>query len=612
MDAAAAALEALCDVFAAWLGADEPFHVFVAGSYRLGTLPVGDIDVVLVVRAATVPRGRVFDELGPRLRGTPGVTDLQAVPHARVPLLGFKLHGQEFDVLTCHLHGAEWPPRPLLLSSYAPLNGADDASILAFSGVRVVEWLCSRLVAHFAPFRGAVQTLREWAKRRAIYSNKAGFLGGINLVLLAAAAVLELQQVPGPPPPLTAEHVVRRVFQTCSGHRWGARSPMELINNAGAGAGADDGVDCACPVVMRALDWKWKHAAAAPPPPPPEPMVLLTPCYPRTNTLFAATAHTAAILRQEFRRAHAATAHALCAPLPELQTCTQLLRVRVTAPDTVAGRAWLGYIEAQTRHLVRYIAEQPLGLRWLRYVPHWYDDDDDAGAAAPKTLVRATVAIAEPLRALPRGKKLASLDGIVTYFWRAHGAAGPQRPKRAAIAAALVPPTALSSAVMAAALAVSEQELQRCHGVAETSRQVAAPAAPAAATALPAPVRAIETRKRTLPGPVQPPQPRLALRVDDAAWRATRVRVACAPEDGVTCTYVGPVWPARRLGASVLWRRPDIPVELWLHSAAVQVELRRIAEALPHVLWCPCAALKSCHAHALVALVTQQREHAHP
>jgi hypothetical protein len=161
---------------------------------------------------------------------------------------------------------------------------------------------------------------------------------------------------------------------------------------------------------------------------------------------------------------------------------------------------------------------------------------------------------------------------------------------------------------MAAALAVPEDALQRRHGVAAR-----VPAAPVAAVlpAAPALITRVQHAQHTQHAQDAQlvRQPRLVVKCDSGAWRAwraMRVRVACAPEDGVTCTYVGPEWPARKLGASVLWRRKDVPYELWLHTAAVQTELRRIAASCPHVLWCPCAALKSCHAHALVALV-----HAH-
>jgi hypothetical protein len=363
-DAAARALETLHGIVRTWLR-DEPFHLYVAGSYRLGTLPIGDIDVVLVVRAATVPRARIFTDLCGILQSHSSVTQLTAVPRARVPLLGFFIDGQEFDLLTCHLcvpRDAPWPSREHILESYAALNGADDASVIALSGARVTEWLCSRLLTHFAVFRDAVQTLRAWAKRRALYSNKSGFLGGINLVLLAAVSVVQLTRSRSTHVILTSSAVVAHTFKLCATRKWGARTPPLEID------GEYERRNDTCPVFLYALDWD-AHAATA-----TDAMVLLTPCFPRTNSLYAVTSHTATVLRHEFRRAHAVQCGhdlaPLAAPLVEMQTCTRVLCVTITAPCHSTGRQWLGYMQAQIRHVMRYVHEQAtqLGIRAFRHI----------------------------------------------------------------------------------------------------------------------------------------------------------------------------------------------------------------------------------------------------
>jgi hypothetical protein len=621
-DAAARALETLHGIVHTWLR-DEPFHLYVAGSYRLGTLPIGDIDVVLVVRAATVPRARIFTELCGILQSHSSVTQLSAVPRARVPLLGFFIDGQEFDLLTCHLcmpRDAPWPSREHVLESYAALNGADDASVIALSGARVTEWLCSRLLTHFVAFRDAVQTLRAWAKRRALYSNKSGFLGGINLVLLAAVSVVQLTRSRSTDAHLTSSAVVAHTFKMCATRKWGARTPPLEID------GEYERRNATCPVFLYALDWD-AHAATA-----TDAMVLLTPCFPRTNSLYAVTSHTAAVLRHEFRRAHAVLCGhdptPLAAPLAEMQTCTQVLRVTITAPCHSTGRQWLGYMQAQIRHVMRYVHEQAtqLGIRAFRHIPCWYDTSPTSSVSTPTCASASTVAIAEPVELFasyathPHRRGSASVEAIVEYFVREHAAAGPVRPPGTSVHAELVPAAHISDAVIAAALNIPPEELVRKPSASASASALTSTPTRITSTPTPTPKRITTPKMLTIlraadsPVPTTP-LPVSRLRIKLPPWflqkHARLVRVSAAPVPREACTYVGPAWPARGLAASPLWNFKNDATATWRSNPAVHREILRIAHALPHTLWCPCAALRTCHIHALAdvikSLQTQQQ-----
>ena len=65
------------------------------------------------------------------------------------------------------------------------LVGLDQASARCLNGPRVTELLV-RMVPRYDAFALCLRCARLWARRRGIYSNKAGFLGGVNWAILAA------------------------------------------------------------------------------------------------------------------------------------------------------------------------------------------------------------------------------------------------------------------------------------------------------------------------------------------------------------------------------------------------------------------------------------------
>jgi poly(A) polymerase len=365
-----AVLRNLFDWFHAWVtnvtkadGAKAQFHMFVAGSFRLGVYgDRTDIDVVLVTTDA-ITRSMVMTGFADLLRTRDGVTDVTCLPGIRVPLLMACIAGQELDIMTVHLRGGVLPPRAAALWQYEWMNGLDEASILCFNGPRVTELLLRDYCAPAAcaarglctgAFRTAVRFLRLWARQRAVYSNKAGFLGGVNVALLVAWAVEHTvaKRVGGSVPvaPLGAWDLVGTVFRLLS--TWSFRNPITLDRHT-------TGV---CPAWLTVYDQ---------PPPGPEgaavdprdreaglarrrhePMHLSTPCFPRFNTMHAASAYTVDVLREEVAGAVALIAsvpdgRGWLAPTPDLlaalcssvvaaivAACKRFLRICVAAPRT--------------------------------------------------------------------------------------------------------------------------------------------------------------------------------------------------------------------------------------------------------------------------------------
>jgi len=92
--------------------------------------------------------------------------------------------------------------------------------ITSLNGPRTTE-LIIRLVPHLEHFKTTTRAVRLWAKRRGVYSNKVGFLGGINFnILVAYVCQLYPNQVPA--------GLLQRFFKLYS--HWVWPKPIKICN----------------------------------------------------------------------------------------------------------------------------------------------------------------------------------------------------------------------------------------------------------------------------------------------------------------------------------------------------------------------------------------------
>jgi hypothetical protein len=238
-----------------------------------------------------------------------------------------------------------------------------------------------------------------------VYSNKSGYLGGVNLALML---VFVSQRRPN----ALAFRLVKDFFSTFAKWRWSSHNAMRL----------DAHVEHECPVWLQSLEWTPRMS---------ESMVVLTACFPRFNTTYSASKYSTGILQRELERANACVDAGrwldACNELDVFVSCQRFIRVRLQSPNTSSGKTWIGYMQAQTRHLIQLIANEELAIAELRYVARWCETATESGIQA-ETFVTADDD-GKPRSYLVRG----NLERPVTYFDATFADAGPARPEGAVV-----------------------------------------------------------------------------------------------------------------------------------------------------------------------------------
>lgn len=103
-------------------------------------------------------------------------------------------------------------PDDLELADNNLLKGLDEKCIRSLNGSRVTDEIL-RLVPNIDAFRIALRTIKLWAKRREIYSNVMGFLGGVAWAMLVAR-ICQLY------PNACAAAIVNRFFRIMYQWKW--------------------------------------------------------------------------------------------------------------------------------------------------------------------------------------------------------------------------------------------------------------------------------------------------------------------------------------------------------------------------------------------------------
>ncbi|XP_020100843.1 nuclear poly(A) polymerase 1 [Ananas comosus] len=329
--------------------------IFTFGSYRLGVHgPGADIDTLCVGPRHATREEDFFIELHNMLAEMPEVAELHPVPDAHVPVMKFKFNGVSIDLLYARL--SLWViPEDLDISQDSILQNADEQTVRSLNGCRVTDRIL-RLVPSIQNFRTTLRCMRFWAKRRGVYSNVAGFLGGINWALLVARIC---QLYPNALPSM----LVSRFFRVYTQWRW--PNPVMLCS-------IEEGT-LGLPVWDPRRNFRDRLHQ----------MPIITPAYPSMNSSYNVSSSTLRVMTEEFQRgfdiceameANRSEWDTLFVPYPFFEAYKHYLEIDITAENEDDLRKWKGWVESRLRTLTLKIEKHTYGM--LQCHPHPGDFSD--------------------------------------------------------------------------------------------------------------------------------------------------------------------------------------------------------------------------------------------
>ncbi|KAK8697150.1 hypothetical protein V6N13_113304 [Hibiscus sabdariffa] len=306
--------------------------IFTFGSYRLGVHgPGADIDTLCVGPSYVNREEDFFIILHDILAEMEEVTELQPVPDAHVPVMRFKFQGISIDLLYASI-SLLIVQDDLDISRESVLHNVDEQTVRSLNGCRVADQIL-KLVPNVEHFRMTLRCLKYWAKRRGIYSNVIGFLGGVNWALLVARVC---QLYPNAVPSM----LVSRFFRVYTQWRW--PNPVMLCSIE------ED--ELGFPV----WDPRKNHRDRF------HLMPIITPSYPCMNSSYNVSSSTLRVMMEQFQFGNRiceeielkkAQWSALCEPHLFFEAYKNYLQVDIVSADDDDLLAWKGWVESRLRQL---------------------------------------------------------------------------------------------------------------------------------------------------------------------------------------------------------------------------------------------------------------------
>ncbi|XP_076943555.1 nuclear poly(A) polymerase 4-like isoform X2 [Bidens hawaiensis] len=329
--------------------------IFTFGSYRLGVHgPGADIDTLCVGPSYVNRDEDFFFGLHEILAKKEEVTELQPVPSAHVPVMKLKFEGISIDLLYASISRSVVPD-DLDISDVSVLYNVDEPTVRSLNGCRVADQILKH-VPNVEHFRTTLRCLKFWAKRRGVYSNVTGFLGGVNWALLVARVC---QFYPNAVPSM----LVSRFFRVYTQWRW--PNPVMLC------AIQEDELGCTVWDPRKNPKDKTHH------------MPIITPAYPCMNSSYNVSISTLRVMTEQFQfgnriceeiELNKAQWPMLFEPYMFFESYKNYLQVDIIAADSDDLRAWKGWVESRLRQLTLMIERDTLGKLQCHPYPHEYID----------------------------------------------------------------------------------------------------------------------------------------------------------------------------------------------------------------------------------------------
>ncbi|KAK2446293.1 Nuclear poly(A) polymerase 4, variant 2 [Trifolium repens] len=329
--------------------------IFTFGSYRLGVHGPGvDIDTLCIGPSYVNREQDFFIILHNILAEMEEVTELHPVPDAHVPVMKFKFQGISIDLLYASI-SILVVPEDLDISDGSILYDVDEQTVRSLNGCRVADQIL-KLVPNVEHFRTTLRCLKFWAKRRGVYSNVTGFLGGVNWAILVARVC---QLYPNAIPSM----LVSRFFRVYSQWRW--PNPVML-----------------CPIEENELqlpiwDPRRNHRDRY------HIMPIITPAYPCMNSSYNVSTSTLRVMMEQFCHGNKICDEielsksqwsALFQPYVFFEAYKNYLQVDIVALDADDLLLWRGWVESRLRQLTLKIERDTHGMLQCHPYPHEYAD----------------------------------------------------------------------------------------------------------------------------------------------------------------------------------------------------------------------------------------------
>lgn len=163
----------------------------------------------------------------------------------------------------------------LLIRNVELLRNLDQKCVRSLNGCRVTDDILS-LVPNHESFKLALRAIKLWAKRRGIYSNALGYLGGVSWAMLVARTC-QLY------PKAAASTVLHKFFYVLS--QWPWPKPVLLRHSS------EDFGNLGYPVWDPRINPSDRYHL----------MPIITPSYPQQNSTFNVTMSTRQIMMNEIK-----------------------------------------------------------------------------------------------------------------------------------------------------------------------------------------------------------------------------------------------------------------------------------------------------------------------
>ncbi|KAG5177475.1 Poly(A) polymerase central domain-containing protein [Tribonema minus] len=314
------------------------------GSYRLGVnTPDADIDCLLLCPRHCAREDFFNSFCRDYLATRDDVSEVFPVPEAYTPVMKFKMRDVPVDMLFCSLQHAQLP-RPLDVQEDRHLRDLDAEGVRSLNGVRVAE-LILQLVPNQTTFRTALRAIKEWARRRGIYSNVLGCLGGVNWAILVAFVC---QKYPNAAPSTLLHRLFRLYF------KWSWPMPILITPTR------EEPAEGCTPHAVWNPKVDLRDRAHL--------MPIVTPAYPAMNSSYNVGEPQLRLLKEEIARGLELTEKIqeershwaeLFEPSDFFYRFQHYVQVDVLADNPEDHRRWFGWIESRLRHLTLALERPP-------------------------------------------------------------------------------------------------------------------------------------------------------------------------------------------------------------------------------------------------------------